>query len=142
MIIFYLLLVLLLFSGYKSNNPLVRALCVVLSLVVASPLVIVIVHQWFIYTTIMLFLRGILVIVVYFSSLRTYSFKVVVGGNLILIIGLIFYPFIMLHFSNTNIGVIFTPINLIILLFILSSLLILINFTRYILSRGGAIRRF
>jgi hypothetical protein len=142
MFILYIFSSVFLFLSYKSRSPLSSALYLVLSLIIISPLLSLINHQWFIYLMLILFLSGIFVIIIYFSRLSTFSYKYTRGLLILLVIYLFFFPFIIFLLLNKNINILFIFERLYIIVFLIISLIILMLFSRYFLSQSMAIRRF
>jgi NADH-ubiquinone oxidoreductase chain 6 len=142
MFFLYIFSSIFLFMRYKSRRPLSRALYLILSLIIISPLLSLINHQWFIYLMLILFLRGIFVIIIYFSRLSTFSYKYTRGLLVFFIIYLFFFPFIIYLLLNKNISLLFMFERLYIIVFLIVSLIILMLFSRYFLSQRIAIRRF
>jgi hypothetical protein len=140
--ILYIFSSVFLFMSYKRRSPLSSALYLILSLIIISPLLRFINHQWFIYLMLILFLRGIFVIIIYFSRLRTFRYKYTSGLFIIIIIFCFFFPFIIFLLLNKNISLLFIFERLYIILFLIISLIILMLFSRYFLSQSIAIRRF
>lgn len=137
----YLLRLIFLILIVKSNNPLTRALFLVLSLVSVAPILALLWQVWYMYLLLMVFLSGVLIIVVYFARLGVYTYKKVLGIILILVLVMIFYPF-MIHFiSNYNVFVVFTQQNIIIIIYIVFLLFSLMLFVSYFVRTTVAMRR-
>lgn len=142
MFILYIFSSIFLFTRYKSRSPLSRALYLILSLIMISPLLSLINHQWFIYLILILFLRGIFVIIIYFSRLSTFRYKYTRGLIILLLIYLLFFPFIIFLLLNKNINLLFMFESLYIIVFLIIRLIVLILFSSYFLSQSIAMRRF
>jgi hypothetical protein len=84
---------------YLRIDPIKSCLYLVLSLILVSPLISLGVQVWFSYFVCLVFLRGIFVILVYFSSLSKYNFYVL-RGRVFIFFGVFLTPFYSLHFSN------------------------------------------
>lgn len=137
----YLLRLVFLILIVKSNNPLTRALFLVLSLVSVAPILALMWQVWYMYLLLMIFLSGVLIIVVYFARLGVYTYKKVLGITLMFGLVIMFYPFIIHFISNYNVFVVFTRQNIIIIIYIVFILFSLILFVSYFVRTTVAIRR-
>lgn len=139
MLILLLLRTFFLVGAYKRNNPLISALRIIISLVLASPLLGVVSPVWYVFLLLMLFLRGIFVVVIYFARVSTYIFKVVVGATL-LIFSIAFYPYLVVMWCDTgDISALYSNLPSVVLVLI-AVLVYLMVFSSYILSRSSPTR--
>uniref|UniRef100_A0A183GRL9 NADH dehydrogenase subunit 6 n=1 Tax=Heligmosomoides polygyrus TaxID=6339 RepID=A0A183GRL9_HELPZ len=90
----------------------------------------------------LLFLRGIFVILVYFSSLSKFN-TIKVYIILLVVFLTIYFCYVRINMGVTRVGlnVFYYSINWLILVYILLVLLFFINFTSYFLSFSGALRK-
>lgn len=117
-----------------------RALCLILGLVIVAPVLTIVTYEWYVYLVLLLFLRGVIVIVVYFRRLRTFIFKLVKGTNLLFFL-LVFNPFILEFEVMTNVIWFFFNYRWYILVYLLVKLVGLMLTTSYFLYQKAAIRR-
>ena len=106
------------------------------------PLISFIIHVWFSYFVCLLFLRGIFVILVYFSSLSKIN---LVKRQLTLfsfLLTLFFiYPLFVFESRYLNLNAFYYEIYWSLLVFVLLVLLFFINFSSYYLNFSGALRK-
>ena len=100
-------------------------------------------NVWFSYFIRLLFLRGIFVILVYFSSLSSFRIKNV---NLsVVVLFLSFMLILMLNYYQVktllSLNVFYYSLYWVILIYVILILLIFINFVRYFLNFSGALRK-
>lgn len=131
---------LLLLVGYKSTNPMSRALSLILALVLISPLVSTLSFRWFIYLMLLLFLSGVLVLVVYFTRLRSLTMKYV-KVRVVYRVVLLFFPTLEEFICSNNVRLLYLPDNLGVVFYLVFRLVGLILFSSYMLSYGTAMRR-
>nr|AHI51908.1 NADH dehydrogenase subunit 6 [Uncinaria sanguinis] len=134
-----------LFGGvmsYLNVDPMKSSFFLILSMLMCMPMFSFSGLVWFSYFICMLFLSGIFVILVYFSSLS--SIKVVKGYLVLLSLVLSFFVismnFVML-LTNLNIGVFYYSLFWLVIMFVLMILLFFMNFTSFFLNFSGALRK-
>lgn len=133
-------LIFCLFS-YVSQDPIKRSFFLIFSLLGLVPAISFGVYVWYSYFICLLFLRGIFVIVVYFSRISSYM-KIGVP------LGLILFFFSLLLFCSEGLtegfflglNNFYFKIFLDVLVFILFILLYFMNFRSYYLNFSGALR--
>lgn len=140
MLLFLLGLFFLFFSYYR-NAPITSGLCFIFRLFFMAPLLSFGGSSFFIYLILLLFLRGIIVLVVYFCSISFVfsSFNI----NIYIIFFSLFFMY-PVFFDSFNIFpvIVYLNLNLLFFIFIIFFLVNLIIFARYITNRTGAIRKF
>lgn len=143
MILFFLFLSLL--RGvfrYLNLDPIKSSFFLIFSLLSSIPLVSFSVHIWFSYFICLLFLRGVFVILVYFSSLSRIGLRRSYFYFFALLISLfIFLSFYTLDYFYLNLNVFYYSIYFSMLVFILLILIFFMNFTSYFLRFSGALRK-
>nr|YP_009092000.1 NADH dehydrogenase subunit 6 [Uncinaria sanguinis]AHI51920.1 NADH dehydrogenase subunit 6 [Uncinaria sanguinis] len=134
-----------LFGGvmsYLNVDPMKSSFFLILSMLMCMPMFSFSGLVWFSYFICMLFLSGIFVILVYFSSLS--SIKVVKGYmvllSLVLSLFVISMNFVML-LTNLNISVFYYSLFWLVIMFVLMILLFFMNFTSFFLNFSGALRK-
>lgn len=130
----------LLRARLKTNSPLRSVIFLILSLVTVTPILSRVSHVWYVYLTLILFLGGIFVLVLYFSRLCTYLYKEV-SVSIFFIYSLLFRPW-SVYFINRHggISVMFNYSVILVVIIIILMLTSLILFSSYILSRRSALR--
>ena len=124
---------------YLSIDPIKSCLYLVLSLILLTPYLSLINEVWYSYFICMIFLRGIFVILVYFTRISKYIFHKLSLGFFIML-GLFFIPRIYISFYMTLNSLYFK--NFVFLfLFLLINLIYFINFSSYFLNYRGALRK-
>ena len=127
------------FLCYLSVDPIKSCLYLVLSLILATPYLSLVNETWFSYFVCIVFLRGIFVILVYFTSMSKYNFYNFRLGFLILM-GLFFVPNFSLN-SKLSLFRLYYFQYLYLFGFLLLILIYFINFSRYFLNYSGALRK-
>lgn len=123
-------------------DPIKSRFFLIFSLLLRIPLISIFSFIWFSYFICLLFLRGVFVILVYFSSLSKLVF---VKPNLVwflVILSYLNYFYFYCDYSILNLNVFYFFIYLYVLLYILLVLVCFINFSSYFLSFSGALRKF
>nr|YP_010487906.1 NADH dehydrogenase subunit 6 [Strongyloides vituli]UWI71774.1 NADH dehydrogenase subunit 6 [Strongyloides vituli] len=129
--------------SYFNVDPLKSSLLLVLSMISMLPVLSFSMHTWYSYFVCMLFLSGIFVIMVYFSSLCNYLYvspgfgKVVFVFILCCITCYMNYDFSIMMLNSLYYNVYFTWF-----VFIVSVLIIFMNMISLILNFKGALRMF
>ena len=127
---------------YLNLDPIKSSFFLIFSLLRIIPLISYNIHIWYSYFICLLFLRGIFVILVYFSSLSKINFVNRKGVFLSLFITLFFVlPRSIFLNSNLNLTNFYYNLYWFQLIFIIIILLIFINFSSYFLNFSGALRK-
>ena len=128
--------------SYMNIDPIKRSFFLILSMLMCIPMLSFRGYVWFSYFICLLFLRGIFVILVYFSRLS----KINLVKRYLVILRLLLRLFVvkisynnMLY--NVRLNVFYYRIFWVVIVFILLILLFFINFTRYFLNFSGALRK-
>nr|YP_009445099.1 NADH dehydrogenase subunit 6 [Marshallagia marshalli]ATV81508.1 NADH dehydrogenase subunit 6 [Marshallagia marshalli] len=139
-----LLLISLLSSlmSYINMDPMKSSFFLILSMLTLVPVMSFGINVWFSYFISMLFLSGIFVILVYFSSLSSFGKSSVslVMFTLLLTVCNVWLLFVMLN-KSLNLNVIYYKLFWGYLVFVVLILLFFMNFTSYFLSFSGALRK-
>ena len=139
--VFIFLSIISTFFCYLNIDPIKSCLFLVISLIFIRPLISLGKQVWFSYFVCLIFLSGIFVILVYFSSLSKYNFYNFSFG-LIIFLGVFIIPiFYFVLLENSLVGIFFLD-YIIKLVWIVVSLIFFITFTRYFLNFSGALRKF
>lgn len=141
-IIYLFVFITLIFSlfCYLSIDPIKSCLYLVLGLLTISPLLSLGLQIWFSYFVCLIFLRGIFVILVYFSSLSKYNFYKF-SISFLIFAGLIFVPFFFFYGQSNYLYSLYFLNFFYLFFYIIIILLLFINFTRYFLNFSGALRK-
>nr|YP_003433933.1 NADH dehydrogenase subunit 6 [Syngamus trachea]ACX85181.1 NADH dehydrogenase subunit 6 [Syngamus trachea] len=129
--------------SYLSVDPMKSSFFLILSMLACMPMMAFSGYVWFSYFVCMLFLSGVFVILVYFSSLSKISlvssymayFSVVLS---LVLVGLVF-NLSLLGFVGLN--VFYYSVYWPLLIYVLFVLLFFMNFTSYFLKFSGALRK-
>lgn len=125
---------------YLRIDPIKSCLFLVLSLLTISPILSFGVQIWFRYFVCLIFLRGIFVILVYFSRLSKYNFYNF-SFPFLIILGLIFIPFFFIQGQENYLFRLYFYNFFYLFLYIIFFLLLFMNFTSYFLNFSGALRK-
>lgn len=137
----YVVRVVLLLLSHKRNNPLTRCLFLVLRLLRMTPVLVVLRVTWYVVFLAMLFLRGVFVLVIYTVSMAGMVHKKAWGVGVLTVMRVAFAsPVYYYRPSHIGLRSLFIRRNLGLVLFILLFLVVLILFTRYMISRRAAMR--
>nr|YP_009161997.1 NADH dehydrogenase subunit 6 [Litoditis aff. marina PmII]AKS28847.1 NADH dehydrogenase subunit 6 [Litoditis aff. marina PmII] len=140
--LFFLLSVLSSIISYMNIDPMKSSFFLIFSLLFSMPLMSMSMHIWFSYFVCLLFLSGIFVILVYFSSLSKIN---VTKSHLVtfcLILTLLFLmPEFLFKSDNLNLSGFYYSIYWTMFIFILSILIFFMNFSSYFLNFSGALRK-
>ena len=117
-------------------------LSLVFTLLVIIPLVSFFNHVWFSYFICLLFLSGIFVILVYFSSLSKVE---VLNSPFGFLLGVLtffyFYPFLFFYCDKLSLNNFYYDVYWFFFVILIVVLLLFINFTSYFLNFSGALRK-
>lgn len=139
---FFLLAILRCVMSYVNLDPMKSCFFLIFSLLIIMPLISFSLHVWFSYFICLLFLRGIFVILVYFSRLS----KVRAVGTPFYFLGgclsvFFFYPFFYGVFSVVSINNFYYRVYWRFFIWLIFILIFFINFTSYFLNFSGALRK-
>jgi len=124
---------------YLSIDPMKRCLYLILSLIVITPFLSLLNEVWYSYFICIIFLRGIFVILVYFTRISKYNFYNF-SLPFLIFLGFFYTPF--LNFSlNINLFELYYSTFTWLITFLLLNLLYFINFSSYFLNFTGALRK-
>lgn len=138
-ILFLFLRLFLSFLCYLRVDPIKSCLFLVLSLLVLSPFISFGIQIWYSYFICIIFLRGIFVILVYFTRISKYNFYTFSLGFFIFI-GLILFPLVIINL-NFNLYILYIKDFVYLLSYLIFSLFLFINFSSYFLNFSGALRK-
>lgn len=124
---------------YLSIDPIKRCLYLVLSLILITPYLSIINEVWYRYFVCIIFLRGIFVILVYFTRMSKYIFHKL-NLSILIIMGGFFIPYLFISYFLTLNSLYFKDYY-ILFFFLLISLIYFINFSSYFLNYRGALRK-
>nr|YP_010620900.1 NADH dehydrogenase subunit 6 [Toxocara vitulorum]WAX39114.1 NADH dehydrogenase subunit 6 [Toxocara vitulorum] len=128
--------------SYINLDPMKSCFFLIFSLLMVMPLISFFLHIWFSYFICLLFLSGVFVILVYFSSLSKIGSAdtpfYVVGGVLTV---LLFCPFFCSIFGLVSFSNFYYSVYWGVLAWIILVLVFFMNFTSYFLNFTGALRK-
>nr|YP_009391077.1 NADH dehydrogenase subunit 6 [Caenorhabditis afra]ARV88342.1 NADH dehydrogenase subunit 6 [Caenorhabditis afra] len=140
--LFFILAVLSSVISYVNIDPMKSSFFLIFSLLFSMPIISMSMHIWFSYFICLLFLSGIFVILVYFSSLSKINVvKSYLSLVLLLLTIFIFSPQFNLYTSFLGLSGFYYSIYWFIFIFILLCLLFFMNFSSYFLNFSGALRK-
>nr|YP_002725714.1 NADH dehydrogenase subunit 6 [Ancylostoma caninum]ACL50540.1 NADH dehydrogenase subunit 6 [Ancylostoma caninum]QTJ30048.1 NADH dehydrogenase subunit 6 [Ancylostoma caninum] len=128
--------------SYMNMDPMKSSFFLILSMLMCMPMLSFSGYVWFSYFICLLFLSGIFVILVYFSSLS----KINMVKSYLVVLSLIFSFFVIslnynMVLSNVSLSVFYYKVFWMIILYILFILLFFMNFTSFFLNFSGALRK-
>lgn len=130
------------FLSYINIDPIKRRFFLIFSLLFSIPMISFYNYIWFSYFICLLFLRGIFVILVYFSSLSKISpVKSSLSWASLLVSLFIFFPSYFFYSGSLRINNFYYRVFWFLIFFIVIVLLFFINFTSYYLNFSGALRK-
>lgn len=127
--------------SYINIDPMKCSFFLIFSLILITPLISFGSHIWFSYFICLLFLSGIFVILVYFSSISGISYKNLYGGYLIFLFSVCYMFFFGFSGDYLSLEIFYYNIYFFVLLYIFFLLLYFINFRSYFLRFSGALRK-
>lgn len=141
-ILFFVFSVVFCTIRYINIDPIKSSFFLIFSLLIRVPLISFRSYVWFSYFICLLFLRGIFVILVYFSSLSKINFVRRKFVFLSFFVTLVFsYPLINFSGKFLILRRFYYNVYWFQMVFIILVLLIFINFRSYILNFSGALRK-
>jgi len=140
-LLFFLLSLFFCFLSYVNIDPIKRSFFLITCLIVSSFFLSVGSYIWYSYFVCLLFLSGIFVIIVYFSSLS--KITKVRKRFLLPIFTIIFlsFPQILSYNPKVNLSRFYFDLNIFVLMYIIFFLIFFLNFSSYVLSFAGALRK-
>lgn len=127
------------FLCYLSIDPIKSCLYLVLSLISLTPYLSLVNEVWFSYFVCIVFLRGIFVILVYFTRISKYNFYKF-RFSLLIFFGLFFVPIFKITSFLSLYSLYYQEFS-VLFIFLLRRLVYFINFSRYFLNYSGALRK-
>lgn len=128
--------------SYIRIDPIKSRFFLIFSILTGIPFLSFIGQIWFSYFVCLIFLRGIFVILVYFSSLsKIKNLKTPFVFLISLMILLFFFPNIRSNFLGSSLVNFYFDIYWVVFLWIVICLIFFINFARYFLRFSGALRK-
>uniref|UniRef100_A0A912NE49 NADH dehydrogenase subunit 6 n=1 Tax=Haemonchus contortus TaxID=6289 RepID=A0A912NE49_HAECO len=132
--------------SYLSVDPMKSSFFLILTLLLSMPVLSFSGNVWFVYFVCLLFLSGIFVILVYFSSLSSVKYKKMYFVNLLglvlLMIGMMMVVLKKdLDQSVVGMNEFYYSVYWLMLIFILLTLLLFMSFVSYYLNFSGALRK-
>nr|QCB91130.2 NADH dehydrogenase subunit 6 [Cylicodontophorus bicoronatus] len=128
--------------SYMNMDPMKSSFFFILSMLMCMPMLPFSGYVWFSYFICLLFLSGVFVILVYFSSLSKIN---LVKSYLVLLSLLMSLFVIKITYNNmlymVSLNVFYYSIFWVLMIFILFILLFFMNFTSYFLNFSGALRK-
>nr|UGK72393.1 NADH dehydrogenase subunit 6 [Caenorhabditis tribulationis] len=140
--LFFVLAILSSIISYVNIDPMKSSYFLIFSLLFSMPIISMSVHIWFSYFICLLFLSGIFVILVYFSSLSKINVvKSYMSLFLLLISIMYFSPTSLVYTNYLGLSGFYYSIYWFVFMFILVCLLFFMNFSSYFLNFSGALRK-
>nr|YP_009019470.1 NADH dehydrogenase subunit 6 [Chabertia erschowi]AHA52600.1 NADH dehydrogenase subunit 6 [Chabertia erschowi] len=128
--------------SYLNMDPMKSSFFLILSMLMCMPMLSFSGYVWFSYFICLLFLSGIFVILVYFSSLSKIN---LVKSYLVFLSFLLSLLILSVSYNNVvfslGLSVLYYSVFWIILMYILIVLLLFMNFTSFFLNFSGALRK-
>nr|UNH90039.1 NADH dehydrogenase subunit 6 [Ancylostoma sp. HL-2021] len=128
--------------SYMNMDPMKSSFFLILSMLMCMPMLSFSGYVWFSYFICLLFLSGIFVILVYFSSLSKIN---MVKSYLVLLSFLFSFLVIGLNYNvvlyNVSLSVFYYSIFWVVIFYVLMILLFFMNFTSFFLNFSGALRK-
>nr|UXK95602.1 NADH dehydrogenase subunit 6 [Macropostrongyloides dissimilis] len=128
--------------SYLSMDPMKSSFFMILSMLMCMPMLSFSGYIWFSYFVCLLFLSGIFVILVYFSSLSKIN---LVKSYLVFLSLLLSLLILSVSYNNVlysvSLGVFYYSIYWVLVSYILMILLFFMNFTSFFLNFSGALRK-
>nr|ACB06244.1 NADH dehydrogenase subunit 6 [Caenorhabditis briggsae]ACB06256.1 NADH dehydrogenase subunit 6 [Caenorhabditis briggsae]ADB96405.1 NADH dehydrogenase subunit 6 [Caenorhabditis briggsae]ADB96417.1 NADH dehydrogenase subunit 6 [Caenorhabditis briggsae]ADB96428.1 NADH dehydrogenase subunit 6 [Caenorhabditis briggsae] len=128
--------------SYMNIDPMKSSFFLIFSLLFSMPIISMSMHTWFSYFICLLFLSGIFVILVYFSSLSKINVVKSYMSLFLLFISIIYFSPVSMEYTNyLGLSGFYYSIYWFIFSFILICLLFFMNFSSYFLNFSGALRK-
>lgn len=127
--------------SYVNIDPMKSSFFLIFSLLFRMPLMSMSLHIWFSYFVCLLFLSGIFVILVYFSSLSKVNVTKSYFVFVCFFLSLCIFPLFIFKGDYLNLRGFYYSVYWLIFVYILGVLLFFINFRSYFLNFSGALRK-
>nr|YP_009550275.1 NADH dehydrogenase subunit 6 [Heterorhabditis indica]YP_817449.1 NADH dehydrogenase subunit 6 [Heterorhabditis bacteriophora]ABJ80693.1 NADH dehydrogenase subunit 6 [Heterorhabditis bacteriophora]AZU95934.1 NADH dehydrogenase subunit 6 [Heterorhabditis bacteriophora]QAA11079.1 NADH dehydrogenase subunit 6 [Heterorhabditis indica]QAA11091.1 NADH dehydrogenase subunit 6 [Heterorhabditis bacteriophora] len=129
--------------SYLNFDPMKSSFFLVFSLIFSTPLMSFGMHVWFSYFVCLLFLSGVFVILVYFSSLSKISISKGYLSVFCFVLSFLFLvPSFMPELSYLSMTGFYFSVYWFIFFYVVMMLLFFMNFSSYFLGFSGALRKF
>nr|AJF94002.1 NADH dehydrogenase subunit 6 [Halicephalobus gingivalis] len=128
------------FLCYLNIDPMKSCLYLVFSLIFISPFLSFGLQIWYSYFICLIFLSGIFVILVYFSSLSKYNFFKF-SLSILIFFSFFFVGYFYVFHYNFNLFSLYFFNYFLLFLWVIFSLLLFMNFTSYFMNFSGALRK-
>nr|AJL34387.1 NADH dehydrogenase subunit 6 [Caenorhabditis nigoni] len=140
--LFFVLAIFSSIISYMNIDPMKSSFFLIFSLLFSMPIISMSMHIWFSYFICLLFLSGIFVILVYFSSLSKINVVKSYMTLFLLLISIIYFSPVSMEYANyLGLSGFYYSIYWFIFSFILICLLFFMNFSSYFLNFSGALRK-
>nr|ACB06304.1 NADH dehydrogenase subunit 6 [Caenorhabditis briggsae] len=140
--LFFVLAIFSSIISYMNIDPMKSSFFLIFSLLFSMPIISMSMHIWFSYFICLLFLSGIFVILVYFSSLSKINVVKSYMSLFLLLISIIYFSPVSMKYTNyLGLSGFYYSIYWFIFSFILICLLFFMNFSSYFLNFSGALRK-
>ncbi|UMM44616.1 hypothetical protein L5515_m000005 (mitochondrion) [Caenorhabditis briggsae] len=140
--LFFVLAIFSSIISYMNIDPMKSSFFLIFSLLFSMPIISMSMHIWFSYFICLLFLSGIFVILVYFSSLSKINVVKSYMSLFLLLISIIYFSPVSVEYTNyLGLSGFYYSIYWFIFSFILICLLFFMNFSSYFLNFSGALRK-
>nr|ACB06100.1 NADH dehydrogenase subunit 6 [Caenorhabditis briggsae]ACB06232.1 NADH dehydrogenase subunit 6 [Caenorhabditis briggsae]ACB06268.1 NADH dehydrogenase subunit 6 [Caenorhabditis briggsae]ACB06280.1 NADH dehydrogenase subunit 6 [Caenorhabditis briggsae]ACB06292.1 NADH dehydrogenase subunit 6 [Caenorhabditis briggsae] len=140
--LFFVLAIFSSIISYMNIDPMKSSFFLIFSLLFSMPIISMSMHTWFSYFICLLFLSGIFVILVYFSSLSKINVVKSYMSLFLLLISIIYFSPVSMEYTNyLGLSGFYYSIYWFIFSFILICLLFFMNFSSYFLNFSGALRK-
>ncbi|ULT79332.1 hypothetical protein L3Y34_m000010 (mitochondrion) [Caenorhabditis briggsae] len=140
--LFFVLAIFSSIISYMNIDPMKSSFFLIFSLLFSMPIISMSMHIWFSYFICLLFLSGIFVILVYFSSLSKINVVKSYMSLFLLLISIIYFSPVSMEYTNyLGLSGFYYSIYWFIFSFILICLLFFMNFSSYFLNFSGALRK-
>nr|ARV88270.1 NADH dehydrogenase subunit 6 [Caenorhabditis sp.] len=127
--------------SYISIDPMKSSFFLILSLLFTMPILSFGMHIWFSYFVCLLFLSGIFVILVYFSSISKINLMNSKMSFLLVLLLVLFLPEYLFDSIFLGLNSFYYSVFWFMFIYIIFCLLIFMNFTSYYLNFSGALRK-
>lgn len=127
--------------SYINIDPIKSSFFLIFSLLFSIPILSVSIHTWFSYFVCLLFLSGIFVILVYFSSLSKINLTKRHLSFFVLLFSIFLVPTFIYGREYLNLSGFYYSIYWSLFVYILLILIFFMNFRSYFLNFSGALRK-
>ena len=127
--------------SYLNGDPIKSCFFLIFSMLFCMPVMSLVSYSWYSYFICMLFLSGVFVILVYFSSLSSLFFFSSYFVLVAIFLSLFFFFFVFFFEGLLGLNVFYYELNVFLLFYLVFILLGFMSFVSYYLSFSGALRR-